>query len=74
MGLTGWVDGRKRGMKVVTSVPTEMTTTAARANRTGFSYRLSKRIRRLLAQAAWNFTAAADDSVPGFGRDVMYRL
>ncbi len=36
-GLTGWVDGRKRGMKVVTSVPTEMTTTAAMANRTGFS-------------------------------------
>ena len=36
-GLTGWVDGRKRGMKVVTSVPTEMTTTAARAKSTGFS-------------------------------------
>ena len=44
-GLTGWVDGRKRGMKVVTSVPTEMTTTAARAKSTGFSYRLLKFIR-----------------------------
>ena len=36
-GLVGWVDGRKRGTKVVTSVPIEMTTTAARAKRTGFS-------------------------------------
>ena len=51
------VDGRKRGMKVVTSVPTEMTTTAARARSTGFSYRLLKFIRDLLPHAAWGFRA-----------------
>jgi hypothetical protein len=36
-GLTGWVDGRKSGMNVVTRVPTEMTAAAAMTKRMGFS-------------------------------------
>src|SRR4030065_404081 len=56
-GLTGWVDGRERGVKVVNRGPTQKTTTPAGGGRVQYGYIAATESRNVYVREPSGFVA-----------------